>query len=104
MNLEPDPRTLDAATAEISELREGSGAEIQAAGGAGRAAVDNGDLDGLALEAGAEAATAEGVVVGVAARGLGVEVGVGEGDDELAVLVELAAGAEAGRGACLGSG
>lgn len=66
--------------------------------------VDNGDFDGFVFEVGVEVVIVEGVVVGVVVRGLGVEVGVGEGDDEFVVLVELVVGVEVGRGVCLGSG
>lgn len=94
--LDPLPAALDAASTEISELAEGGGGEIKIAPVAAGAAVDDGDVDGAAVGGDADAAAAEGVVVGVAVGGGRVELGLVQGGDELAVVVPAAAGAEAG--------
>lgn len=93
---DPVPSAGDDADREIRERLESGRAEVEVARVAGLAAVDDGDVDRPARVGGAQAAAAEGVVVGVAVGRGGVEVGVAEGDDQVAVAVAMAAGAQAG--------
>lgn len=82
------PRALDTTSIKAaSEVRERARRQIDVAESAAGAAVDDLDVDGGAVEVYAD---------GAAADALGVEEGGGDGGDELLVVVDGAAGAEAG--------
>lgn len=73
------------AKTEISQSLEGGGAQVEVIGVAALAAVDNSDLNRLAVVGGTETVVAEGVVVRVTAGSLGVEEILANGDNELGV-------------------
>lgn len=89
------PGALHASNAEGGEDLKGGRAEVEVSPGAASAAVDKGGVDGFSVVLDADAAAAEGVVVGVAVGRAGVELGLVQGDDVLVVVVSPAACTEA---------
>lgn len=87
-DLEKIPRTLDTTSIKAaSEVAERARRQVDIAESAASAAVDDLDIDGGAVEVHAD---------GAAADALGVEEGGGDGGDVFLVVVDGAAGAEAG--------
>jgi hypothetical protein len=97
MNLDPVPgHAVDAADVRAGEALEDGNGDVEVVDGAAHAAVLDGDDGALAVVVDLDLAAAEGVVVGVAAGGLGVEEFLGDGHDGVGLRVEDAAGAEPG--------
>ncbi|KAL2018113.1 hypothetical protein VTK56DRAFT_1243 [Thermocarpiscus australiensis] len=89
------PGALENTNVQVSQGGKSSGAQVEVARVAGHAAVGDGDCHALAVGRGPDLPAAERVVVGVAVGRRGVEVGVAQCDDEVAVAVGPAAGAQA---------